>query len=150
MNYWLMKTEPDCYSIDDLKRQKVGTWDGVRNFQARNFIKEMKVGDQVFIYHSSAKTIGIVGLAEVARDAYPDKTAFDKKAEHFDPKSKKDKPTWFVVDLKFVKKFESCFELSDIKKVPSLHTMKILQKGSRLSVTPVSKKEFDTIIKIQK
>lgn len=138
--YWLMKTEPSCYSIDDLARQKVGTWDGVRNYQARNFMRAMRKGDVVFIYHSSADVIGIVGVGEVAREAYPDKTQFDLKADHFDPKSTPDNPRWDVVDIRFKKKLARVITLAEIKNDPQLQDMVVAQRGSRLSVQPVSLK----------
>ena len=108
--YWLMKSEPNVYSIDDLKRDKKTYWEGVRNYQARNFMRDkMKPGDQVFFYHSNAEPPGIAGVAEIASQGYPDPSAFDKKQKYFDPKSDRKKPTWYVVDLKFVRKFKDIF-----------------------------------------
>lgn len=148
MKYWLMKTEPEMYSIDDLKKDKKGSWDGVRNYQARNFMMEMKKGDLVLFYHSNTKIIGVAGIAKVIKESYPDHTAYDKKDEHFDPKSKKEKPTWYMVDVGFVKKFKEVVTLEEIKKNKKLKDMRIVQKGSRLSVTPVSEKEFEVIVEM--
>jgi len=148
MKYWLMKTEPEMYSIDNLKEDKRGSWDGVRNYQARNFMMEMQKGDLVLFYHSNTKTIGVVGIAKVIKESYPDHTAYDKKNEHFDPKSKKENPTWYMVDVEFVKKFKNTVTLEEIKNNKKLKDMKIVQKGNRLSVTPVSKKEFQTIVEM--
>jgi len=143
-----MKTEPEMYSIDDLKKDKKGSWDGVRNYQARNFMMEMKKGDLVLFYHSNTKIIGVAGIAKVIKESYPDHTAYDKKDEHFDPKSKKEKPTWYMVDVGFVKKFKEVVTLEEIKKNKKLKDMRIVQKGSRLSVTPVSEKEFEVIVEM--
>ena len=151
MQYWLMKTEPDVYSIDDLARDKKTYWDGVRNYQARNFMRDaMKPGDLVFFYHSNAEPPGIAGVAEVAREGYPDPSAFDPKDVHFDPDSKKDKPTWVVVDLKFVKKFKRLIALDELKKIPALSKMPLLQRGQRLSVQPVSASEWSAIQNLSK
>ncbi|MFC7420585.1 EVE domain-containing protein [Iodobacter arcticus] len=140
MNYWLMKSEPDDVSIDDLAArpdQTVG-WYGVRNYQARNFMRdEMQLGDQVFFYHSSCKEPGIAGLATVCRLAYPDPTQFDATSEYFDAKSTLDKPRWLQVDVHFVQKTR-LLSLNDLRSFPELAQMVLLQKGSRLSITPVS------------
>lgn len=149
MNYWLMKSEPNEFSIDDLKRRpdKTEPWDGVRNYQARNFMRdEMKKGDQVFFYHSNCEVPGIVGIARVVREGYPDHTAFDPKDKHYDPKSDPDNPRWFMVDVKFVRKFEDTISLQQLKEYKSLAGMRLLQKGNRLSVMPVTKKEWDFIV----
>ncbi len=151
MGYWLLKTESDCFSIDDLANEKNRTtyWDGVRNYQARNFIRdEMKKGDRVLLHHSSANPPGVVGVCSIVRDAYPDFTAFDSNEPHFDPKSKQDDPRWFMVDVKLEHKFKALIPLDALKKVKALDGMVLLSKGSRLSVQPVTKKQFDTIIKI--
>ncbi len=161
-NFWLIKTEADCYSIDDLQRDKKTPWAGVRNFQARNFMRDrMKVGDMALFYHSSSKDKqrpnGIYGLAKVASLPYPDETAFDSTDEHFDPvsfakrKHAKQKgieyiPTWMLVDFAFVKKFETPFTLSEIKLDPHLESMMVRQQGSRLSIQPVSEKHFNYIV----
>ncbi len=140
MNYWLMKSEPDDVSIDDLAArpdQTVG-WYGVRNYQARNFMRdEMQLGDQVFFYHSSCKEPGIAGLASVCHLAYPDPTQFDTASEYFDVKSTTDKPRWLQVDVHFVQKTR-LLSLSELRSFPELAQMVLLQKGSRLSITPVS------------
>lgn len=148
MNYWLVKSEASCYSIDDLKKDKATYWDGVRNYQARNFMRDMKKGDKVLFYHSSSDLIGIAGVAKVSKESYPDFTAWDKSDEHYDPKSPKDNPRWDMVNLAFVKKFKEIITLDELKKQKSLKDMRILQRGNRLSVTPVTKKEFEYIEKI--
>ncbi|MCX7207311.1 MAG: EVE domain-containing protein [Proteobacteria bacterium] len=140
MNYWLMKSEPDDVSIDDLAKRQDQTvgWYGVRNYQARNFMRdEMQLGDQVFFYHSSCKEPGIAGLAAVCRLAYPDPTQFDATSEYFDAKSTLDKPRWLQVDVHFVQKTR-LLSLSELRSFPELAQMVLLQKGSRLSITPVS------------
>ncbi len=149
--YWLMKSEPTEYSIEDLEKEGVAHWDGVRNYQARNFMRDqMKIGDKVIFYHSNAKPSGAAGVAEVASESYPDFTAFDPKDKHFDPKSDKDNPTWYMVDVKFVKKFDEIVPLSEIKKNPKLQNMRLVQRGNRLSVMPITKEEFDEIVKMGK
>lgn len=149
--YWLMKSEPEKYSIDDLAAEKTKTtcWDGVRNYQARNFMRDdMKIGDQVLFYHSNAKPTGIAGTAKIVKESYPDFTAFDEKSRYFDPKSKRDEPRWFMVDIKLQKKFVRFLTLEELKENARLDGMVLLQKGSRLSVQPVSKKHFDIIVKL--
>jgi predicted RNA-binding protein with PUA-like domain len=146
--YWLMKTEPSCYSIDDLQKQKVGMWDGVRNYMARNYMRTMQVGDRVLFYHSSAEVIGVVGVATVAREAYPDPTQFDPKTDHYDPKSTKEKPRWDVVDVAFVEKFKNPITLAALKNDPSFKDMLVVQQGMRLSVQPVSDKHYGKIIQL--
>jgi predicted RNA-binding protein with PUA-like domain len=149
--YWLMKSEPSVYSIDDLEKDKIAYWDGVRNYQARNFMRdEMKVGDKVLFYHSNAKPSGVAGICEVVKEGYPDFTAFDPEDIHYDPKSKRDEPTWFMVDVKFVEKFPQLVTLAEIKANPKLSNMKLVQRGNRLSVMPISKKEFDEIVRMSK
>jgi predicted RNA-binding protein with PUA-like domain len=138
MNYWLMKSEPSEYSIDDLQKDGKTMWDGVRNYQARNFMRDtMRVGDVVFIYHSNTKEPGIVGVGTVCSDPYPDPTAFDPQDPYYDPKSIQEKPTWFLIDVCFVKKFTDVFSLVEMKKDPRLENMRVLQRGNRLSVMPV-------------
>jgi len=144
MNYWLMKSEPDAFSIDDLKKQST-SWDGVRNYQARNHMKNMKKGDQVFFYHSSCKKIGIVGVAQVIREAYPDHTAWDSSSNYFDSKSTPEKPKWFMVDIEFVRQFPTLLTLANLKANPALENMTLLKKGNRLSVMPVSEVEWSLI-----
>jgi predicted RNA-binding protein with PUA-like domain len=146
--YWLMKSEPNCYSIDDLKRDKTTHWDGVRNYQARNFMRDdMKKNDKVLFYHSNAKPPGIAGVATIHKESYPDFTAFDPNEMHFDPKSKQAEPTWYMVDVKFSKKLKRFLPLEELRTVKGLDGMVLLQKGSRLSVQPVTKKQFETILK---
>jgi predicted RNA-binding protein with PUA-like domain len=146
--YWLVKSEPDTFSFDDLlaRPDRTTHWDGVRNFQARNFMRdEMKRGDLVFFYHSSADPTAIVGIAEVVRDGYPDSTALDPKDSHFDPKSKKEEPTWYMVDLKAREKFPKPLTLGELRELKGLEKMVLLQKGSRLSVQPVTEREWEII-----
>ena len=148
--YWLMKTEPSTFSFDDLWRapKRTTSWDGVRNYQARNMMRDdMKPGDLVFIYHSSADPTGIAGIAEVVRGGYPDESAFDKKDSHYDPKSKRDNPAWYVVDVMAVKPFKEIVTLESLRKMKGLEKMTLLQKGSRLSVQPVTPDEWAIINK---
>lgn len=146
MKYWLMKSEPSCFSIDDLERLKKTPWDGVRNYQARNFMRDdMKINDLVLFYHSNAKPSGVVGLGKIVSEPYPDYTAFDPKEKHYDPKSDPDNPTWIMVDVGFVKKFPNVISLQDLKNTPDLEGMLLLKKGCRLSVQPVDKKHFTFI-----
>ncbi|WP_413569944.1 EVE domain-containing protein [Bdellovibrio sp. HCB117] len=149
MKYWLMKSEPDVYSIDTLKKDGTTWWEGVRNYQARNFMsKEMSVGDLVLFYHSNAEPSGVAGIAKVSKAAAPDKTQFDKKSEYFDAKATKEKPNWFCVEVEFVAKFKNFISLSDLRDNEKLADMVVLQKGSRLSVQPVDKKHFDIVKKM--
>jgi len=151
--YWLVKSEPGTFSIDDLAKSKNKTtcWDGVRNYQARNFIRdEMKKGDGVLFYHSNADPLAIVGYCEVVKEAYPDHTQFEKGHDHFDPKAKKENPTWFMVDIKFVEKFKKPVTLQGLKDNPKLRNMRLIQRGNRLSVMPVTKEEFDEVLKMGK
>jgi predicted RNA-binding protein with PUA-like domain len=149
--YWLMKSEPSCYSIDDLKKQKVGMWDGVRNYQARNMMRDdMHVGDRVLFYHSSEAPIGVAGVGEIVRRGYPDPTQFDPKADHFDPSAQKENPRWYVVDVGFVEKFDMILTLAEIKNDPLLQDMVVAQRGSRLSVQPVAKKHYERIISLMR
>jgi predicted RNA-binding protein with PUA-like domain len=146
--YWLLKTEPTAFSFDDLWKapKRTTSWDGVRNFQARNTLRDrMKRGDIVFIYHSSTDPTGIVGIAEVVREGYPDPTAFDPKDSHYDPKSRKDSPTWYMVDVKAVERIEPIITLDELRKTKGLEKMVLLQRGSRLSVQPVSEGEWRVI-----
>lgn len=148
MKYWLMKSEPSTYGIDHLAKEKNQTehWDGVRNYQARNMMRDdMKKGDLVFIYHSNCKVPGIVGTATIARESYPDFTAFDPHSHYYDPKSSQDKPRWFMVDIKFQEKFDHIISLESLKHYPDLENMLILRKGNRLSITPVTQQEWHFI-----
>lgn len=140
-----MKTEPSTYSIDDLARQGRTCWDGVRNFQARNHMKAMRVGDDVLFYHSSSKVIGVAGLARVCRSAYPDHTAWDRKSDYFDRRSTPDRPLWYMVDVEFVEKFSEIVTLAEIKANPALEGIKVAKRGQRLSVQPVEPKHADVI-----
>ncbi len=144
-----MKTEPDVFSFEDLKKKKSEPWSGVRNYQARNFMRdEMRPGDLIFFYHSSCDIPGIAGLATVASDPYPDPTQFEKKSEYFDPKATKAAPRWFLVDVKFEKDLKRFLPLEELKKVPGLKDMRLLQKGNRLSILPVTPLESETILKL--
>ncbi|HEY4216550.1 MAG TPA: EVE domain-containing protein [Gemmatimonadaceae bacterium] len=147
--YWLVKSEPDVFSFDDLvaSPKKTTSWDGVRNYAARNHMRAMQKGDLVFFYHSNGKPPAIVGVAEVAKEAYPDSSAFDAKDSHFDPKSKADNPTWYMVDLKAVAPLARPVTLDEIKKTKSLETMALV-RISQLSVQPVSPAEYATIEKL--
>ena len=152
MNYWLMKSEPSEFSIDDLKNRpkKTEPWDGVRNYQARNMMRdEMKKGDLVFFYHSNCDIPGIVGIMTVSKEGYPDHTAFDPNDKHFDPKSDPDNPRWFYVDVKYKRKFKRTISLSELRDHKKLKDMRLLQKGNRLSIMPVSKKEWDFILSLE-
>lgn len=145
--YWLMKSEPEEYSIDDLKRDKRAPWFGVRGYQARNSMRdEMRIGDEVLFYHSSCPEPGVAGLARVASQAYPDATQFEKKSPYYDPKATRDNPRWMLVDVKFVKKFRQLVSLAQLRKEKSLSELIILRPGNRLSITPVTEKEFETIV----
>ncbi len=144
-HYWLMKSEPSCFSIDDLfnSPQQIAPWDGVRNYQARNFMRDdMKCGDQILFYHSNCKTPGIVGIAEVCHEAYPDFTAFDPLSDHPDLTSTPENPRWFMVDIRFIKKLPHVIALDTLKQYPSLASWALLRKGNRLSVLPVSAQEW--------
>jgi predicted RNA-binding protein with PUA-like domain len=146
MKYWLMKNEPEAFSIDDLERVKVEPWDGIRNYQARNFMRDdMSVGDQAFFYHSSCKVPGIVGLMEICSEAYPDHTAWASKEHYYDPKSDPANPTWIMVDVMFVSKLDEPVTLQELRQHPEIADMRILQRGNRLSITPVDKNHWDFI-----
>ncbi len=147
--YWLIKSEPTSYSIDDLQRDKSTLWEGVRNFQARNFMmKEMKVGDEALFYHSSAEPPGAAGIAEVGSAAEPDPTQFDTNDSHYDPKSTPADPIWYCVRVKFKQKFARLVTLPELREQKDLQNMVLLRKGSRLSIQPVTEKEFKLISKL--
>lgn len=149
MQYWLMKSEPDVFSIDTLKAKKKSLWDGVRNYQARNFMmNDMKVGDSVLFYHSSCEVPGVAGLARVAGAAEPDPSQFDKKSEYYEPKATKEKPVWFCVPVAFVEKWQDVVSLAELRDTKALADMLVLKKGQRLSIQPVTKKDFDCIVKM--
>lgn len=149
IRYWLMKSEPNSYSINDLKKEKKAFWDGVRNYQARNFMmRDMKVGDKLLFYHSNAKPSGATGLAFVCESAKADPTSWDRQSKYYDPKSPKEKPRWFAVTVQFVKKFDKIISIGQLRKEKALQNMALLKKGQRLSVLPVTKKEYDHIVQM--
>lgn len=152
MRYWLMKSEPSTYGIDQLAaaRRKTDHWDGVRNYQARNFMREMKVGDQAFFYHSNCAEPGVVGIVEIAGEHYPDFTAFDPKSPYYDAKSSPSNPRWYMVDVRFVRKIKETIPLSEIKQNPLLKELRLVKRGNRLSVMPVTAKEWKAILKMEK
>lgn len=147
--YWLMKSEPETFSIDDLEREGKTSWEGIRNYQARNFMRDdMKPGDMVLFYHSNAHPSGVVGIAQVASEPYPDPSAFDSESPYYDPKSTPEKPTWFLADIAFVRKLDRMVPLEELKQEPRLQDMLVVQKGSRLSIQPIAKRHFDLIEKM--
>ncbi|WP_369855378.1 EVE domain-containing protein [Candidatus Thalassolituus haligoni] len=149
MNYWLFKTEPDAFGIDDLasRPEQTEPWDGVRNYQARNFLRdEVKSGDLVFIYHSSCKEIGIAGLAEVVQEGYVDHSQFDPQSKYYDPKATLEKPRWYRVDVKLKQTFPRVLPLKTIKAMPEITELGLVKKGHRLSIMPVNKQEFDILL----
>jgi predicted RNA-binding protein with PUA-like domain len=151
MNYWLMKSEPDVFSFSDLKSRpkKTEPWNGVRNYQARNFMRdEMKVGDLILFYHSSCEIPGVAGVARVSSTPYPDATQFDKKSEYYDAKATPENPRWILIDVSYERDLKNHVSLEEIRKHPELSPMRLLQKGNRLSILPVSKEEFNFIVKL--
>lgn len=152
MKYWLMKSEPDAFSIDDLMAMpgKTEHWDGVRNYQARNMMRdEMKKGDLVFFYHSNCKVPGIVGIMQVVRESYPDYTAFNPEGKYFDPKSDADHPRWFMVDVKYKRKLKRVISLEELKALPELEKMSLVRRGNRLSVMPVETDHWEAILALE-
>ena len=150
MHYWLMKSEPDAFSIDDLARVGTEPWSGVRNYQARNFMRDgMQPGDGVLFYHSSCAEPGVVGVAEVASAAYPDPTQFQRKSDYFDPKSTPENPRWMLVDVAFKRKLKRTITLTELKEQPRLDGFALLQRGNRLSVLPVSKAEWTCVLALE-
>ena len=150
MRYWLMKSEPDGFSIDDLARVGVEPWTGVRNYQARNFMRDgMQPGDGVFFYHSSCEIPGVAGIAEVASAAYPDPTQFEKKSDYYDAASTREEPRWFLVDVKFKRKLKRVIALTELKERPELDGFALLSRGNRLSVLPVTKAQWDAILALE-
>jgi len=152
MNYWLMKSEPSEFSIDDLEKRPYQTehWDGVRNYQARNMLRDqMKMGDLAFFYHSNCDTPGIVGIAKISREAYPDFTAFDADNNHYDPSSKPDNPRWFMVDVQFVRKLKRTITLSELKDRPELEGLALIRRGNRLSIMPVAEAQWAFILSLE-
>ena len=150
MNYWLMKSEPDEFSIDDLKRKKIEPWSGVRNYQARNYMRDgMRKGDGVLFYHSSCDVPGVAGIAEVATAAYPDPTQFDPQSDYFDAGSKRDEPRWVLVDVRYRRKLKRTITLAELKGRKELKDMVLLRPGNRLSVSPVTKAEWEHILELE-
>jgi predicted RNA-binding protein with PUA-like domain len=145
MRYWLMKSEPSAFSIDDLRKKNVSGWDGVRNYQARNFMKAMTLGDRAFFYHSSQEPVGIAGIMEICGLAYPDPTQFDKKDPHYDPKAKPGAPVWFHVDVKFLRKLPRLVGLFELRASPALKRMALFRLG-RVSITPVTAAEWNVVL----
>ena len=151
MNYWIFKSEPDAYGWNDLLKEENQTehWDGVRNYQARNFLRDkIKIGDKVFFYHSNCKIPGIIGVTTVVKNGYPDHTAFDSSQKYYDPKSDPENPRWFMVDIKAEKELPNFVSLHDMKSIPELTDMKLLKKGNRLSVLPIEKQHFEFILRL--
>jgi len=143
--HWLLKTEPEAFSIDDLERLGTAPWDGVRNYMARNNLQAMRLGDRAFFYHSSTEPRGVVGVCEVVREAYPDHTAFDPESKYFDRRSKPEAPTWFMPDVRFVERFPRMVTLAEIRATPGLEDMALVQRGQRLSVQPVRDAEWEIV-----
>lgn len=153
MKYWLMKSEPESFSIDDLANapNQTTNWDGVRNYQARNFMRdEMKCGDKVIFYHSNSEPSGAVGYCEVVKEAYPDTSAFNPESKYYDPKSNFEKPSWYMVDIKLLEKFQRIIPLSEMRDNSKLQNMQLVKKGNRLSVLPVTRDEYNEILKMSK
>lgn len=147
-NYWLMKSEPEAYGIDDLERDGVEPWDGVRNYEARNLMRDrMKVGDRAFFYHSNVKPPVIAGIMEICSEPYPDPTQFDPESNYFDEKSRESDPTWWLVDVKFVRKFRTPVTRDSLKEDPLLSGMTLFRRN-RLSITPVSEKEYQRVLEL--
>ena len=152
MAYWLMKSEPDVFGIDHLAKMPGQTehWDGVRNYQARNFMREMKKGDEIFFYHSNCDEPGIVGIAKVTKEAYPDHSAFDPESKYYDPKSDPDKPRWFMVDVRFVRRLKRNITLQELKEhAGAMPDFALLKKGTRLSVMPVSEEVWEFVLGLE-
>jgi len=151
MNYWLMKSEPEAFSIDDLAKKTSQTepWDGVRNYQARNMLRDqMKKGDLAFFYHSNCTPPGIVGVVEIVKEGYPDFSAFEANSKYYDPASKPDNPRWFMVDVQLKQKFKRLISLDELKKNPELQAMQLLRKGNRLSIMPVTAEQWNIIFRL--
>ena len=152
MNYWLMKSEPDVYGIDHLKaaNKKTDTWDGVRNYQVRNMMRDdMKKGDLAFFYHSNCKEPGIAGIMIIVREGYPDYTALDPNEKYYDPKSDPDNPRWYMVDVRYVRKLKRVITLTELKTHPELEDLPLIRRGNRLSVMPLSEQHWNFILKLE-
>jgi predicted RNA-binding protein with PUA-like domain len=152
MNYWLMKSEPDVFGIDDLKNAPGMTepWDGVRNYQARNMMRDdMKTGDRAFLYHSNCKEPGIAGIMEIVREGYPDMSAFDPDAKYFDPKSDPANPRWYRVDVRYVRKLKRIITLSELKEHPEVSDLPLVRRGNRLSIMPVGRQQWKFILTLE-
>lgn len=152
MNYWLMKSEPDVFGIDDLRArpQRTEHWDGVRNYQVRNMLRDqMKKGDQAFFYHSSCKEAGIVGIIDIVREGYPDDSAWNPNSPYYDPKSTPDRPRWYMVDVRYRRKLRRCITLRELKRHPELVSMPLLRPGNRLSITPVNPAQWRFILELE-
>ena len=150
MSYWLMKSEPDVYSFDDLKQAKTDYWEGVRNYQARNMLRDqMQVSDQAFFYHSNCKQPGIVGIMEIIKSGYPDFTAYDPKHKYFDAKSDPEQPRWYMVDVKYVRHLERPIFLDELKANPKLINLPLVRRGNRLSIMPISEIDWQSILELE-
>ena len=150
MAYWLMKSEPDAYSIDDLERDGREMWDGIRNYQARNMMRDdMRIGDEAIFYHSACKEPAAVGLMKIASEPYPDPTQFDPESQYYDPKSDQDDPRWCLVDVEFVRKFSRPLPLKELRAEPGLEGMILLRRGNRLSIMPVDKEHWDALLGLE-
>jgi len=150
MAYWLMKSEPDAFSIDDLKRVGTEPWDGIRNYQVRNMIRDrMKPGDQAFFYHSNTKVPAIVGMMEIVTDGYPDDTAYDPDAKYYDPKDSPENPRWYRVDVRYIRHFERPVTLAQMREDPALADMPLVRKGNRLSVMPLTEAHWQHILGLE-
>ena len=150
MAYWLMKSEPDAYSIDDLERDGREMWDGIRNYQARNMMRDdMRVGDEAIFYHSACKEPAAVGVMKIASKPYPDPTQFDPESSYYDPKSNEDDPRWQLVDVEFVRKFSRALTLKELRAQPGLEEMILLRRGNRLSIMPVEKQHWDLLLGLE-
>lgn len=149
MNYWLIKSEPDVYSIEDLKEDKTSIWDGVRNYQARNFLKQMQIGDVAFFYHSNTKPPGIVGLAKIIENNLTDPTQFDVNSPYFDPKATPNSPRWYTVKVEFVEQFSAIISLDNLKQTFNPDEFGVVKRGNRLSVMPVSSSVAERILRLK-
>ncbi|WP_455379995.1 EVE domain-containing protein [Acidihalobacter prosperus] len=150
MNYWLMKSEPEAFGIDDLERVRLEPWDGIRNYQARNFIRDrMQPGDLAFFYHSNANPTGIAGIMHIAGPPRPDPTAFDPEAKYYDPKSQPENPRWYLVDVRFQRKLRRIITLAELRACPELSDMQLLRKGNRLSIMPIEENHWHTILALE-